>query len=102
MSILFGVDTLSVLINAFCFWKSMNINMMSKFCQVLRKYWYFIAIFLSSLMVQYNATLDVNFGVDDTQSFQWISNEGWINLVNASKVLINEEKVKLIANVTFR
>ena len=102
MSILFGVDTFSVLINSFCFWKAMNINMMSKFCQVLRKYWYFIAIFLSSLMVQYNATLDVNFGVDDTQAFQWISNEGWINLVNESKVLRNEEKVELMANATFR
>ena len=48
-------------------------------------------------MVNYNATLDVNFGVDDTQAFQWISNEGWINLVNASKALSNEEKVKFIA-----
>ena len=53
-------------------------------------------------MVQYNATLDVNFGVDDTQAFQWISNEGWINLVNESKVLRNEEKVELMANATFR
>ena len=96
MSIVFGVHTLSVLIDSICFWKSMNINMMSKFCEVLRKYWYFIAVFLSSLMVNYNATLDVNFGVDDTQAFQWISNEGWINLVNASKALSNEEKAKFI------
>ena len=102
MSILFGFDTLSVLINCLCIWKAMNINMMSKFCQVLSKYWYVIAIILPLPLTAYIATLDVNFGVDDTQSFQWITNEGWINLVNASTVLNNQEKTELIAKATFQ
>ena len=40
-------------------------------------------------------------GNDATGSFQWISNEGWMNLVNTLSVLRNEEKVELIANAAF-
>ena len=51
-----------------------------EFCRVLRRYWYFQAIALGLNMTAYFASTDINLGVDGTQSFKWISHEGWIHL----------------------
>ena len=100
MSMLLGVDFLGVLINFFCIWKLANVNMMSEVVRVLNKYWYFMTVQLSALMAFYFAGTDINFGNDQTLSFKWISNEGWINMVNTSTVLTNEEKDELLSNIT--
>ena len=80
MTILFAFDTLNVLINSFCLWKVVRVNMIHEFCGVLRRYWYFQAIALGLNMTAYFASTDINLGVDGTQSFKWISHEGWIHL----------------------
>ena len=101
MSILFGVDLLSVMINSFFIWNTVKVNMISEFFRVLKNYWYMLALSLSNDMIAYFATIDINMGNDATGSFQWTSNEGWIKLVNTSTVLTYEEKVDLIAKATF-
>ena len=98
MSALFWIDMFSIMINAYCLWKSVKVNMLSEFCYVLSKYWYFMVFFLADIMNNYIATTDINFGVDQTRSFQWISNDGWIHLVNTSTILTNAEKVELMTN----
>ena len=100
MSILFGVDTMSFLMNSFCLWKVLNVNMLSETYRVLSKYWYFIAIYLSSNTNSNICSLDINIGYDPSASFLWITNEGWVTLVNDSTALTNEEKARLIAKVT--
>ena len=102
MSTLFGVDIISVMINSFCIWKLVKVNMLSEIFRVLKNYWYIIALSLSANMSGYFATIDINMGNDATGSFQWTSNEGWIKLVNTSIVLTNEEKLDLIAKATFQ
>lgn len=99
MAILFTVDTFSILINAFCILKKLEINILPEFGRIIGKYWYFIAINIGMIMNSYFASIDINFGTDHTQSFQWITKEGWINLVNASTDITNEAKAELIANV---
>ena len=101
MSILFGVDLLSIMINSFCIWKAVKVDMISEFFRFLKTYWYMLALWLSSNMVAYFSSIDINMGNDATGSFQWISNEGWINLVNTSTVLRKEEKAELIAKAAF-
>ena len=49
-------------------------------------------------MSAYISGTDINFGVDQSRSFQWISNDGWMNIVNTSTILTHEEKVELMAN----
>ena len=98
MSALFSIDIFSIMINGYCLWKSVKVDMLSEFCNVLSKYWYFMVFFLADLMTNYIASTDINFGVDQTRSFQWISNDGWINLVNTSTILTYEEKVELMTN----
>ena len=72
MSTLFGVDILSVMINSFCIWKFVNVNMISEFFRVLKNYWYMMALSLSANMSGYFCTIDINMGNDPTGSFQWI------------------------------
>ena len=98
MSALFAIDTFSILINACCLWKSVKVNMLSEFCRVLRKYWFFMAFHIADLMTSYIAGADINLGMDRSRSFQWISDDGWINLVNTSTILAHEEKVVIMAN----
>ena len=100
MAILFGIDTLSVFVNFICLWKVMRVNMFFEIRRVLIKYWHFMAFYLAYNGVAYFATRDINFGIDDTMKFQWISNEGWMRLVNNSNVLTDVEKVELLTETT--
>ena len=70
--------------------------MLNEFCRVLSKYWFFIAVKLALNMIAYFATNDINMGMDGTLTFQWMSQEGWINLVNNSNELTVEEKNDLL------
>ena len=76
MSILFIVDTLSVIVNSFLLWKTLNVNMMSEFCKFLNKYRFLIAVPLELSMSLYLACKDVNLGIDETYSYPWISDDG--------------------------
>ena len=97
MFALFAIDTFSILINAICLWKAVKVNMLSEFCRVLSKYWYYIALHIADFMTSYIAGSDINLGMDRSRSFKWISDDGWINLVNTSTILTHEEKVELMA-----
>ena len=55
-----------------------------------------MAINFAFNVVLYFSSNDVNLGMDATQSHQWISEEGWVNLVNNSNDLTNEEKAELL------
>ena len=92
MSILFAVDTLSVIINALWLWKVANVNMLKEFCQVLNKYWFLIAFPLGQCMAFNFATNDINLGIDITYSYTWKTKEGRLFLIHNSSDLTNEEK----------
>ena len=96
MIFLFAVDTFGAAINSFCIWKLAKVDMFHELYRVLEKYWHFMAVNLALTVSLYFATTDVNFGLDGTNSFEWISNEGWINLVNISNEVSNVESKKLL------
>ena len=90
MAILFAFDTLNVLINSFCLWKVVQVNMIQEFSRVFTSYWHFLAIALGLNMTGYFASTDINLGVDGTQSFKWISRKGWMHLFFNSNNLTKE------------
>ena len=100
MLAMLAFDILSALINSFCLWKIANINMLQQLSCVLEKYWLFIAINLALYVITFFPANDVNLGMDRTNHFQWISDEGLINLVNGSINLDNEEKEYLLSSIT--
>lgn len=101
MSTLSSVDLLSVLINSFCLFKALRVNLLSEFCRVLKEYRHFVAVNIAQMSLLYFVAIDVNFGLDQTESFMWKSNEGWIHLVNNSIDLRGDEKNELIATTKF-
>ena len=75
--------------------------MISEFYRVLKNYGYFIAIHSATNFAIYFSSKDINYGMDQTNAFQWTSSEGWINIVNKSIDLTNEEKNDLLARAKF-
>ena len=59
MAILFSFDTLSFLITVICVWKFSKVNMLQEFCRMIGKYWYFMAVNLAQLVVNYIVAIDV-------------------------------------------
>ena len=90
MGILYTVDTISAVINSLLLWKVTKINMIQEFCRVLSKYWLFIVTKLSYIMASYFASLDVNFGLDSSSRFEWITPKGRLNLIRNSTDISDE------------
>ena len=97
---LFAIDTLSAFVNSIFLSKMVKVNMLHEFCRVGQKYWFFMAVKLAFNMVLYWPANDINRGLDTTRNFQWISDEGWMDLVNRSNDLTTEEKARLVMKIT--
>ena len=102
MFILFAVDAISVAINSFCLWKMVKINIIQEYWQTICNYWFFMAIFLAADLAVYFGSTDINFGMDETQSFHWVSNDGWIKLINDSYDIAVEEKIQLLSKINLQ
>ena len=100
MLILFLVDTMGAAINSICLWKEMNLSVLQEFATAISKYWRFMVIQFGFLMSIYLSTSDVNFGVDSSGEFEWITTEGRLNLILNSTDLTNAEKSMLFVNIT--
>ena len=94
MVLLYSVDVISASINAILLWKFTKINMQKEFCGVLTKYWLFMVIKLSHLISSYFASHDVNFGMDFSGKFEWVTHEGRLNLIqNATDPSYEESSI---------
>ena len=100
MIVLFVFDTFSVIVTSFVLWKVTNIDMLQKFCDEINKYWLFFIIKLGLSMSGYFGFTDINFGMDSTGNYLWITPEGRQNLIYNSTELTDEEKWILLANIT--
>ena len=79
--------------------KKLNLNMLQEFCRVIRGYWSFMVILLSYQFIAYFTWSDVNSGFDPSGNYEWITNEGRINMINSSIELTMEEKELLFDNI---
>ena len=83
-----------------CLWKMINLSVLQEFATALSKYWRFMVIQFGFLISIYFSTSDVNFGVDSSGKFEWITPEGRLNLILNSTDLTNEDKSMLFVNTT--
>ena len=98
MLILFVFDIISVIVTSIVLWKVANINMLQEFRDGIDKYWLFFIIKLGQLLTGYFGTSDINFGMDSSGNFDWITPEGRQILIYNSTDLTNEEKILLMAD----
>lgn len=74
-------DTISVVVTSFVLWKVANLKMLQEFRNSLDKYWLFFLIKLGKSMSKHFALTDINFGMDITGNFDWITPEGRLSLI---------------------
>ena len=72
---LFTVDSICLLLNSSIVWKACNINLLNKFCSMMAKYWYIMALKLAHLAIFFFFPKDINLGLDLTYEFNWIKND---------------------------
>ena len=96
MVLLFGIDFLSLLINYFILSTLANVSLFQEFCRIMKKYWKFIVVHFSMDMMVMFLTKDINFGMDSTGEFNWITDEGRFKFINESADLSYAEKSLLL------
>ena len=72
---LFTVDFICLLLNSCILWKASNINLLNRFCSMMAKYWYIMALKLAHLAIFFFFTKDINLAVDLTYKFDWIKSD---------------------------
>ena len=92
MSLLFGVDTLCIFLNFLILFQFTDVNLYQNFCDILKKYWAFMAIKFALNLCGYFAASDINFGMDSTGKLEWITIEGISKLTENSTALLEKEK----------
>ena len=100
MILMFLFDFLAMIISGTFLWFLCNIDLFQTFCNLMDKYWMIFLIRLP-LITTYFAARDLNFGLDYSGKFLWITQEGRLDIICNAVHIPAEEKSLLIANSTF-
>ena len=100
MLFIFLIDLLSVVLNAYLLNRFGKINITQEFCSILERYWHFLLMGLVVNILLFMTLNDINWAMDWSFHFIWITNEGRIRLINNSTILSKIEKTKLLSNFT--
>ena len=96
---LFAIDLVTMMLTTICLYRFCRINVFQEFCKSLKKYWWMMMLQLCTVP-GYFGTHDINFAIDFSGKFQWITDEGISDLLrNSNEYFLNEE-VMLLANMT--
>ena len=76
-----------------------KINLFQAFCNMMNKYWKIFLVTTPSITLFFGLK-DVNFGMDFSGSFIWITDEGRRYLIRKAVNLSEEEKLLLLSNTT--
>ena len=100
MFLLFTIDTISCLANAYLLWRFGKINITQEFCKIVEKYWHFMLMQLCQNLYQVATSKDINNAMDWSLKFQWTTAEGRFMLIYNSPYLSEIEKQHLLLNAT--
>ena len=92
------LETFGSLICGFILKTFSGINLFYEFCDLMRDYWFIVAVRLSWTFIAYFSGYDINLGVDT--DFEWLTDEGRRSMILRSQDLTNEEKSLLLKNET--
>ena len=97
---MFGVDIGGVMITGVTLWVLCKVNIFEEFCNIMKEYWFILALMLSEGFFQDFAQKDINVGFDFTFQFNWITEEGRMRLIENATDLSDYEKSLLLKNET--
>lgn len=96
---MFVFDIIAMILSGVSLKYLCRINLLQEFCNVMKDNWKIFAVKLPSITILY-LSRDVNFGVDDSMEFSWITNEGRHHLICNAVELKDFEKAFLVQNCT--
>ena len=99
MILLFAIDLIGMILTAACLNQFCKLNVLHETCKVLKKYWWMIMVQLNAIAI-FLGTNDINFAMDFTGDFLWITDDGRNDLIRNSNEISYDEKAKLIKNMT--
>ena len=99
MILLFTIDLIGMILTGACLYQFCKLNVLQEICKVLKKYWWMIMLQLNAIAT-FLGTNDINFALDFTGNFQWITDDGRNDLIRNSSELTQDEKAKLLQNMT--
>ena len=97
---MFGIDACAMILSSIALWIFCQINLIQEFCNVIKKYWMILDIKLAGLLALFFLYNDVNFAMDYTLQFSWITEKGIsCSTINASNCDADKNEL-FLANKT--
>lgn len=98
MLMMFSIDLFAMLLSGTSIYYFCKINLFEEFCEMMKSYWMVLLVKLPGVVTSFCFERDVNLGMDDTQEFQWLSNEGKDEMICNAVELSGAEKLFLLKN----
>ena len=96
---MFGFDFIAVIMSGLFLRIFCRINILQEFSNLMKKHWMIFVVTVPSVAMHFGAK-DINFGLDYTGEFLWITEEGRSHLICIDKEISNNEKMLLLSNST--
>ena len=97
--LLFGVDCISVVLNMAILKLYGNVDPLQEFSKVMKTYWMLFALQLANTISIYFGFNDINYAMDMTGEFSWITREGRLKFISNSSDLSDYEKASILSNI---
>ena len=99
MSLMFSFDVFVMAISQLFLWYFCNLNLFQAYCNMMDKYWMLFMVKLPAIAMNFG-TWDINFGLDYSGDFLWITNDSRLSIICNSAEISDREKSDLLANVS--
>ena len=99
MGLMFGLDLFAMFMSCAFLHHICKINLFQGFCNMMQKYWMIFLFNLPAITMDFGAR-DINFGLDYSGQFSWITDEGRLYLICNSSDISEDEKLLLLNNST--
>ena len=97
---MFTIDICAMISGVMLLWIFAHINLFRECCKVLKRYWFIFAMKITTAAVHWGS-LDINAGNDTKLKFDWITDDGRLEMIWNSTDLSTAEKQVLLQNKTF-
>ena len=96
---MFAFDLFTLIISGVSLRHFSNIDLFKEFCNMMEMYWIVFLLKLSSLALNFGQR-DINFAMDYSMEFSWLTDEGLLNLTCNALDLSYEKHSGLLPNLT--
>ena len=98
--LMFSVEFCCVIVIGILLWMFSKINFFQAYCNVMKKYWFILAIKIPQKLAIFFLNNDINLGMDFTLEFDWITEDGRLRLIQNETIALDYEMSGRSLNTT--